>query len=128
MSPTSSPLVAWLPTAALPSLGSRVTESQAYTDIHTKDRPAVAGGPSVDKCVFFWGGVGAKGVNEGRLLTYSDAIMYGRRADLFMCELHSPALGTDTSAQSAPPALPSHVLPLTLQIRIKKQKKISNMG
>lgn len=40
----------------LPSLGSRVTESQAYTDIHTKDRPALAGGPSVDKRVFSFGG------------------------------------------------------------------------
>lgn len=41
------------------SLGSRVTESQAYTDIYTKDRPAVAGGPSIDKCVFLGGwGVG----------------------------------------------------------------------
>lgn len=45
------------------SLGSKVTEPQAYTDIHTKDRPALAGGPSIDKCVFCFGGERGRGVN-----------------------------------------------------------------
>lgn len=49
-----------------PPWGAGGTESQAYTDIHTKDRPALAGGPNIDKCVFClagggWGGGGREG-------------------------------------------------------------------
>lgn len=56
---------AWLQQSLNP-LGSRVTESQAYTDIYTKDKLALAGGPSIDKCVFCFGGKEAGGVSEGK--------------------------------------------------------------
>ncbi len=93
--------------SGVPSLGSRVTESQAYTDIHTKDRPALAGGPGIDKCVFCFGGRrgcewrkdcsltalvplqsddASRGRNTQGGGTQSKAV-YGRHADLFMCVL-----------------------------------------